>query len=105
MLVGNSVLVGVGESAGGDSGFLAGGEIDDDTLVGCGVLSALQKQAEAKAIGSVRHAMRITYGRKIIALPRLVQGVDGHDVEGMGRTVSRTSAMRCMSCLHIESPW
>ena len=107
--VGLGVLVGSGvgvvKSVGVGGGSLAGGEIDSDTLTGDGVLSAPQKHAEANATESVMHAMRITYGRGFMASPRLIQGVDRHDVEGVGRTVSQTSAMRCMSCLHIESPW
>ena len=112
--VGTSVLVGVavgiavavGESVGVDDGVLvgAGVKVGIGALIGTGVLSAPQKQAEANATGSVRNAMRITYGRGFIALPRLVQGVDRHDVEGMRRMVLQTSAVRCMSCLHIESP-
>ena len=86
MLVGAGVKVGIG------------------ALIGDDVLSAPQKQPEANAMGSARNAMRITYGRRFMLLPRLVQGVDRHDVEGVGRTVSQTSAVRCMSCLHIESP-
>ena len=93
MLVGDRVLVGIGIVVG------------IGALIGAGVLSAPQKQPEANATGSVRNAMRITYGRRVMALPRLVQGVDRHDVEGVGRKALQTSAMRCMSCLHIESPW
>ena len=104
VLVGDGV--GVGESVGVDAGVLvgAGVKVGIGALIGDGVLSAPQKQPEANATGSVRNAMRITYGRGFIASPRLIQGIDRHDVERMRRTVSRTSAMRCMSCLHIESP-
>ena len=99
------IAVAVGESVGVDDGVLvgAGVKVGIGALIGTGVLSVPKKQAEAT--GSVRNAMRITYGRGFIALPRLVQGVDGHDVEGMRRMILQTSAMRCMSCLHIESPW
>ena len=106
VLVGIAVADGVrvGESVGVDDGVLvgAGVKVGIGALIGDGVLSVPKKQAEAT--GSVRHAMRITYGRRFMALPRLVQGVDGHDVERMRRTALQTSAMRCMSCLHIESP-
>ena len=77
--VGTSVLVGgavgiavaVGEGVGVDDGVLvgAGVKVGIGALIDAGVLSALQKQAEAKAIGSVRHTMRITYGRRVMALP------------------------------------
>ena len=109
VLVGIAVADGVrvGESVGVDDGVLvgAGVKVGIGALIGDDVLSAPQKQPEANAMGSARNAMRITYGRRFIALPRLVQGIDRHDVEGMRRTAMQTSAMRCMSCLHIESPW
>ena len=87
--VGVSVLV--GESVGVDGGLLAGGEIDDDTLVGDDVWPALQ-QPEANVMESERHAMRITYGRRFIVSPRLIQCVDRHDVEGVRRAASQPAA-------------
>ena len=111
--VGTSVLVGVavgiavavGEGVGVDDGVLvdAGVKVGIGALTGDGVLSAPQKQAEANATGSVRNAMRITYGRRVMVSPRLIQGVDRHDVERMQCPAPQTSAMRCMSCLHIEA--
>ena len=78
------IAVAVGESVGVEDGVLvgAGVKVRISMLIGDGVPSAPQKQAGANATGSVRNAMRITYGRRIMASPRLVQGVDRHDVEG-----------------------
>ena len=94
MLVGDGVLVGIDIVV-----------VGIGALIGTGVLSAPQKQPEANAMGSARNTMRITYGRGFMALPRLIRGVDRHDVERMRRAALQTSAMRGMSCLHIEPPW
>ena len=81
----------VGESVGVDDGVLvgAGVKVGIGALIGDGVLSAPQKQPGANATGSVRNAMRITYGRRVMALPGLIQGVDRHDVERMRRAAGR----------------
>ena len=71
MLVGVAVGIAVGESVGVDDGVLVGTgvKVGIGALIGDGVLSVPKKQAEANATGSVRNAMRITYGRGFIALP------------------------------------
>lgn len=116
--VGTSVLVGVavgiavadgvrvGESVGVDDGVLVGDgvKVGIGALTGDGVLSIPQEHPETNTAKETTGSKN-TYGRGFMALPRLVQGVDRHDVERMGRTALQTSAMRCMSCLHIESPW
>ena len=69
VLVGVAVGIAVGESVGVDDGVLVGTgvKVGIGALIGDGVLSVPKKQAEAT--GSVRNAMRITYGRGFIALP------------------------------------
>ena len=88
--VGVSVLV--GESVGVDGSLLAGGEIDDDTLVGDDASPAAQEQPVANTTRGVRNAMRTIYGRRFIASPRLIQRVDRHDVERMRRAASQPDA-------------
>ena len=104
------IAVAVGESVGVEDGVLvgAGAKVGIGVLIGDGVPSAPQKQAGANATGSVRNAMRITYGRRIIVLPRLVQGVRVVVYQVHHRTVLVSGDVRQgrdskapMSCRHL----
>ena len=62
----------VGESVGVDGDLLAGGEIDDDTLVGDDASPDAQEQPVANTTRGVSNTMRTIYGRRFIASPRLI---------------------------------
>ena len=108
--VGNGVLAGIGVAVELGVLIIVGVGIGDGVFVGTGIAvkvviavglgvlvgtsapSAPQKQPEAKENANGRNAMRTIYGRRFIASPRLIQGVDRHDVERMNLQASQPAA-------------
>ena len=108
--VGNGVLAGIGVAVELGVLIIVGVGIGDDVFVGTGIAvkvviavglgvlvgtsapSDPQKQPEAKENANGRNAMRTIDGRRFIVSPRLIQGVDRHDVERMNLLASEPSA-------------